>query len=76
MVILKVFVLINSQLLSTANAKDINTDYFITNITLASRYRGSVAKRVRTWSGLDVFNDFFRILVKMRPLYKWRHDNW
>ena len=39
--ILKVFILI--QLLSTANAKDINTDYYITNSTLASRHHGSVA---------------------------------
>ena len=40
MFILKVFILI--QLLSTANAKDIKTDYYITNSTLASRYHGSV----------------------------------
>ena len=42
---LKVFILINNQLLSTANAKDIdfNTDYYITNNTLASRYHVSVA---------------------------------
>ena len=39
--VLKVFILI--QLLSTANAKDINTDYFITNSILASGHRGSVA---------------------------------
>ena len=39
----KVIMLINNQLLSTANAKDINTDYYITNSPLASRYRGSVA---------------------------------
>ena len=39
--ILKVFILI--QLLNTANAKDINTEYYITNSTLASRYHGSVA---------------------------------
>ena len=43
--ILKVFILANNQLLSAANAKDINTDYYITICTLASRYRGSVAKR-------------------------------
>ena len=30
--ILKVFILINNQLLSTANAKFINTDCYITNI--------------------------------------------
>ena len=41
--ILKVFFLINNQLLSAANAKDINRDYYITNNTLASRYHGSVA---------------------------------
>ena len=40
MFILKGFILINNQLLSTANAKDINTDYFITNSTFASRYHG------------------------------------
>ena len=34
---------INNQLLSSANAKDINTDYYITNSTLASRYHRSVA---------------------------------
>ena len=39
--ILKVFILI--QLLSTANAKDFNTVYYITNSTLASRYHRSVA---------------------------------
>ena len=43
MFILKVFMLINNQLLSTANAKDFNTDYYITNSTLASNYYGSVA---------------------------------
>ena len=59
--ILQLFILINNQLLSTANAKDINTDYYITNSTLATRYRGSVAKRVRTWSGLDVFLMIFFI---------------
>ena len=41
--ILKVFILINNQLLKTANAKDINTDYYITNSTLASMYHGFVA---------------------------------
>ena len=40
--ILKVFILINKQQLSIANAKDINTDYYITNSFLASRYPGSV----------------------------------
>ena len=45
MFILKVFNLIYNQLLSTANAKDINTDYYITNSTLASRYHGSVGQR-------------------------------
>ena len=34
---------INYQLLSTANAKDINTEYYNTNNILASRYHGSVA---------------------------------
>ena len=34
---------INNQLLSTANAKDINTDSYITNSTLASKYHGPVA---------------------------------
>ena len=38
-----VFILINNQLLSTANAKDIKTDYYITNIFLALKYHGSVA---------------------------------
>ena len=41
--ILKLFLLIKNKLLSTANAKNINTDYCITNSTLASRYHGSVA---------------------------------
>ena len=34
---------INNQLLSTANAKDIKTDYYRTNNHLASRYHGSRA---------------------------------
>ena len=38
-----VFNLINNQLLNTANAKDINTDCYITNSTLASSYHKSVA---------------------------------
>ena len=38
-----VFILINNQLLSTANAKDINTGYYVTNGTLVSRYHGTVA---------------------------------
>ena len=37
-----VFNLINHQLLSTAKAKEINTDYYITNSTLASKYHASV----------------------------------
>ena len=41
MLILKKFIL--SQLLSAANAKDINTNYYIKNSTLASRYHESVA---------------------------------
>ena len=41
--ILKDFILINNQLLSSANAKDMNIDYYITNSTLASRYHGSIA---------------------------------
>ena len=32
--ILKVFILTNKQLLNTANAKDINTDYYITKSCL------------------------------------------
>ena len=40
--ILKVLILINNQLLSIANAKDINADFYITNSTLASRFHGSV----------------------------------
>ena len=40
--ILIVFILI--QLCGTANAMDINTDYYITNSTLASRHHGSVEK--------------------------------
>ena len=31
------------QLLSTANAKDFNQDYYVTNSTLALRYHGSLA---------------------------------
>ena len=42
--ILKAFILINNQLLKTANSKDINTDYYITNSISASRYHGSVAQ--------------------------------
>ena len=34
------------------------------------------SKRVRTWAGSDVFHEFFRIVVKMRPLYKTRHVSW
>ena len=30
-------------------------------------------KRVRTWAISAVLNEIFRILVKMRPLYKLRH---
>ena len=41
--ILKVSIFINNQLLSTANANDINTDYYFTNSFLASSYHGSVA---------------------------------
>ena len=41
--ILKVFILINNQLLSTGNAKEINIRYYITRSILASRYHGSVA---------------------------------
>ena len=41
--ILKMIMLVNNQLISTANAKDINADCYITNYTLASRYHGSVA---------------------------------
>ena len=37
------FILIKNQLFSTANAKDINTDYYITNSSLASNYHGYVA---------------------------------
>ena len=33
-------------------------------------------ERVRTWAGSDVFNELFRILVKMRPLSKLRHVIW
>ena len=50
MFILKVFILINKQLLSTANAKDINTDFYITNNTLASRYHGSSVEAVKETS--------------------------
>ena len=32
----EVFILINNQLLSTSSAKDISTDYYILNSTLAS----------------------------------------
>ena len=32
--------------------------------------------RARTWAGSDVFNEFFRIRVKMHPLYKLRHVIW
>ena len=39
----KCVLLIKNQLLSTANAKVINTDYYIANNTLASRYNRSVA---------------------------------
>ena len=44
-------------------------------------YHGSVGdpqqnNRVRTWAGSGVFNELFRTLVKMRPLYKLRHGSW
>ena len=42
----KVFILINNQLLSTTNAKDISTDHYITKRTLASIYNESVAVEV------------------------------
>ena len=38
--------------------------------------RPATKKRVRTWAGSDVFNELFRIVVKMRPLYKLRHVSW
>ena len=72
MFILKVFILIINQLLSTAYAKDINTDYYITNSTLGREGDPQQNRRVRTWAGSDVFNELFRILVKMRRLYKLR----
>ena len=63
--ILKVFILINNQLLSTAIAKDVNTVYYFTNSTLASRHHGYVSegdqqqnKRVRTWAGSDDLMNF------------------
>ena len=33
-------------------------------------------KRVRNLARSDIFNELFRILVKMRPLYKLRHVSW
>ena len=36
---------INNQLLITANSKDINAEFYITNSALASRYHGPVAYR-------------------------------
>ena len=36
-------ILINNQLVSAAYAKGINTEYYITNNALASRYHGSVS---------------------------------
>ena len=47
--IFKVFILINNQLLSTANAKVINTDYSITNSTfkISWIYSVDVGKETR-----------------------------
>ena len=80
------FVLIYNQLLSTATAEDINTYYYITNSALAQGImdllrRGREEdpqpnKRVRTWAGLDVFNELFHVLDKTRELYKLRHVSW
>ena len=33
-------------------------------------------KRVQTWAGSDVFNEIFRILNHMNPLYKLRYVSW
>ena len=38
--------------------------------------RPAAKKSVRTSAGSHVFNELFRILVKMRPLYKLRHVSW
>ena len=71
-----VFILINNQLLSLTNANDFNTNYYVTNsFKVLRRGRGGDPqqnKRGRTWAESDVF----RILVKMRPLYKLRQVNW
>ena len=58
------------------------TDYYITSRTLASRYHegrdGDLQqnKKVRIWARSDVFNERFRTLAKMRPLYKLRRVSW
>ena len=32
--------------------------------------------RVRAWAGSGVFNELFRMLVKMRPHHELRHISW
>ena len=82
--ILKVFNLINNQQLIIANAKNINTGSYITNSTsfkVSWICRVDVGKETSNKTrgfepGQDTFNELFRILVKMRPLYKLRHFSW
>ena len=69
-----VFILINNQLLSTANAKDIKTDSYITNSTEASRYHGSAQPYFNTDKALiqnNFENDFlYYVLGCQLPLFK------
>ena len=65
--ILKVFILIINQLLSAANAKDINTILQIAlklQVIIDLKRRASEGdpkknKRDRTWAGSDVFSELF-----------------
>ena len=67
MCILKVFILINNQLLSTANAEDINTDYYVTNKV---SWICSVQVGKETHNKIRGFDELFRMLVKLRSLHK------
>ena len=78
--------MIKYQLLSKANARVINSDYYITSCTLVSMYRRFVA-----WLGKETrnkilgfelgqswrfFNKIFRILVRMSHLYSMSNVSW
>ena len=49
------FILINNQLLSTANAKDINTDYNFTNIISSKKFGPTELNKMSNQFFLDAF---------------------